>query len=117
MKKIRTSVILGIIGLAVIGTFYLRWRRSQPKTMNYEVVTVEVGDIENTSVATGKVSPRDEVLIKPQISGIISELRKEAGDFVRAGDIIAVVKVIPEVSQVKSTESRVNIAQISLNLV
>ncbi|MDR0815271.1 MAG: efflux RND transporter periplasmic adaptor subunit, partial [Bacteroidales bacterium] len=69
--------------------------------------------IENISVATGKVEPRDEVLIKPQISGIISELRKEAGQFVKAGEVIAVVKVIPEMASVNSAESRVKIAEIN----
>lgn len=117
MKKILKIAVLVILGLIVLGTFFWLWKKSQPKTVNYEIVTVEVGDIENTSVATGKVSPRDEVLIKPQISGIISELRKEAGDYVRAGDIIAIVKVIPEVSQLNSAESRVNLAEINLNLV
>ena len=48
-----------------------------------------------TTVATGKVEPRDEVLIKPQISGIISEVYKEAGQSVKQGEVIAKVKVIP----------------------
>lgn len=47
-------------------------------------------------MATGKVEPRDEILIKPQISGIIDELYKEAGQTIRKGEVIAKVKVIPE---------------------
>jgi HlyD family secretion protein len=68
-------------------------------------------------VATGSVEPRYEVEIKPQISGIISELRKEAGQMVQAGEIIATIKVIPEMVQLNSAESRVNIADISLKQV
>lgn len=117
MKKALKIALLVIIGLLVAGTFYWLWKKSQPKEIRYEIITVVEDSIENSSVATGKVSPRDEILIKPQISGIISELRKEAGDLVKAGDIIATVKVIPEVAQLNSAESRVTLAQISLTQV
>ncbi|MDR2954948.1 MAG: efflux RND transporter periplasmic adaptor subunit [Prevotella sp.] len=114
MKKILRIVLLVILGLVVLGTFYFLWQKSQPKEVVYEIVTAETGDIENTSVATGKVSPRDEILIKPQISGIVSEVLKEAGDLVKVGDVIATVKVVPDVSQLNAAESRVNVADISL---
>ena len=117
MKKVLTIALFVIIGLVVLGTFFFLWKKSQPKEVRYEITTVEEGNVENTSVATGKVSPRDEILIKPQISGIISGVLKEAGDFVKQGDIIATVKVIPEVAQLNSAESRVNVAQINLTQV
>ena len=66
-----------------------------------------------TTVATGKVEPRDEVLIKPQISGIISEVYKEAGQSVKQGEVIAKVKVIPELGTLNSAESRVRLAEIN----
>lgn len=115
MKKVLRIALIAIIAIIVIGTFVFLWKKSQPKKVTYEITTVEFGDIENTTVATGKVSPRDEILIKPQISGIISEVLKEAGDYVNEGDIIATVKVIPEVAQLNSAESRVNVARINLN--
>ncbi len=114
MKKVLKIALFVILGLIVVGTFFFLWQKSQPKEKIYEIATVEEGNVENTSVATGKVSPRDEILIKPQISGIISEVLKEAGDYVKQGDIIATVKVIPEVAQLNSAESRVNVAQINL---
>lgn len=117
MKKVLKIVLLLILGLIVLGTFFFLWKKSQPKEVVYEIVSAETGNIENTSVATGKVSPRDEILIKPQISGIISEVLKEAGDFVKVGDIIATVKVVPDVSQLNAAESRVSVAQINLNQV
>ncbi|MDE6753973.1 MAG: efflux RND transporter periplasmic adaptor subunit, partial [Muribaculaceae bacterium] len=67
------------------------------------------------TVLTGKVVPRDEIDIKPQISGIISEILVEAGDHVNNGDIIAKIKVIPEEAQLSSAENRVAVAEISLN--
>lgn len=115
MKKVLKIALLLILGFIVLGTFFFLWKKSQPKEIIYEVVSPQTGNVENTSVATGSVSPRDEILIKPQISGIVSEVLKEAGDFVKVGDIIATVKVVPDVSQLNSAESRVSIAQINLN--
>lgn len=64
-------------------------------------------------MATGKVEPRDEILIKPQISGIIAEVYKEAGETVKAGEVIAKVKVIPELGQLNSAESRLRLAEMN----
>ena len=117
MKKILKILLLAFIGILVIGTFYWIYQKSKPKQVVYEIVTVGEGDIETTSVATGQVSPRDEVLIKPQISGIVSEVLKEAGDFITIGDVIATVKVVPEMSALNSAESRVRLAEISVKQV
>ncbi len=114
MKKV-ILIICGILfAFAVIGSFVWLWKKNQPKKVSYETITVSKGNVENTSVATGKVSPRDEILIKPQISGIISEVKKEAGDYVHEGDIIATVKVVPELTSLSSGESRVRVSEISL---
>ena len=113
MKKFFRIFWLVLIGVIILGTFYMLWKKSRPKEIVYEIITVDIGDIENTSVATGKVSPRDEVMIKPQVSGIISELRKKAGDLVKAGEVIAVVKVIPEMASLNAAESRVKISEIN----
>ena len=80
---------------------------------NFLQLQEEIADLEKTTVATGKVEPRDEVLIKPQISGIISEVYKEAGQSIRQGEVIAKVKVIPELGTLNSAESRVRLADIN----
>jgi len=110
-------VLLSLVGLAVVGTFYFLWKKAQPVITLYEIVIPEQGTIETKAVATGNVEPRYEVLIKPQISGIISTLTKEAGQMIRTGEIIATIKVIPEMVQLNSAESRVNMAEISLKQV
>lgn len=114
MKKFLRIAFLVLVGLAVIGTFYFLWKKSRPVITTYEIVTPLKDSVETKTVATGKVEPRDEVLIKPQMSGIISEVLKEAGQMVKEGEIIAKIKVIPEMVQLNSAESRVRIAKISL---
>ena len=115
MKKFFRILLLVVIVAIVFGTFYFLWSKSRPQITTYEILEVKRETIENTSVATGKVSPRNEVLIKPQISGIISEVHKEAGEHILSGEIIATVKVIPEMSQLNSAESRVRVADINLS--
>ncbi len=115
MKKAFKWIILAAIAVGVVWTFVALWKKSQPKPVVYETLTVVRGDLEKRTVVTGKVEPRDEVEIKPQISGIISELYKEAGQKVRVGEPIAKIKVIPDMAQLNSAESRVRLAQYSLN--
>lgn len=110
-------VLLAITIVLVSTTFYLLWSRSQPKRAMYEIVSPQVGTIEHTAVATGNIEPRDEILVKPQISGIISNLYKRAGEKVRSGEIIARVQVIPEMGQLNSSETNLRLARITLGQV
>ena len=114
MKRYSKLIIAAIIALIFIGTFVFLWQKSQPKEIVYNEFTPKTEDIQKTTIITGKIEPRNEVNVKPQISGIITELYKEPGDYVNAGDVIAKVKVIPDMAQLSSTESRVRLAEINL---
>ena len=113
MKKYLKIALLVIVAIILVGTFIFLYQKSQPKVIVYETVPPEVTDLEKTTVATGKVEPRDEILIKPQISGIIAEVYKEAGESVKKGEVIAKVKVIPELGQLNAAESRVRLSEIN----
>ena len=114
MKKYRKLIIAVIIALIFIGTFVFLWQKSQPKEIVYNEFSPKTENIQKTTIITGKIEPRNEVNIKPQISGIITELYKVAGDYVNAGDVIAKVKVVPEMGQLSSAEMRVRLAEINL---
>ena len=114
MKKYSKLIIAAIIALIFIGTFVFLWQKSQPKEVVYNEFTPKLDSIQKTTIITGKIEPRNEVNIKPQISGIISELYKEPGDYVNTGDVIAKVKVVPEMGQLSSAEMRVRLAEINL---
>lgn len=114
MKKYSKLIIAAIVALIFIGTFVFLWQKSQPKPIVYNEFVPTVGEIKKTTIVTGKIEPRNEVNVKPQISGIITALLKEAGDYVSAGEVIARVKVIPDMSQISNAESRVRLANINL---
>lgn len=111
MKKM---IIAGLVAIVFIGTFVFLWIKAQPQPKVYDEFTPTVADLRKTTVLTGKIGPRNEVNIKPQISGIITELMKEAGQTVQAGEVIAKVKVIPDMGQLSSAQSRLRLAEINL---
>ena len=113
MKKFFKIALLVIIAILLLGTFVFLYQKSKPEVVVYEIVSPSINDLTKTTVATGKIEPRAEILIKPQISGIIDEVYKEAGQKVRKGEVIAKVKVIPELGQLNAAESRVRLAQIN----
>lgn len=114
MKKYLKVIIAAIVVLIFIGTFVFLYEKSKPQPVVYDEFTPKVADISKTTVITGAIEPRDEVEVKPQISGIITEIYKEAGQMVKAGEVIAKVKVIPDMGQLSSAESRVRLAEINL---
>lgn len=115
MKKVLKIAGLSLLGLVVILTFVFLWQKSRPKVVTYKIESVTKGNIEKRTVATGKVEPRNEILIKPQMSGIISEVYKEAGEVVQAGDIIAKIQVVPDMVNLSGAESRVSRAQLAVD--
>lgn len=114
MKHFLKLFLVLVVAAVFVWTFVFLYRKSQPKSVEYLVEDVVKSTLEKTTVVTGKIEPRNEILIKPQISGIISELYKEAGQSVKEGEVIAKVKVIPELGQLNSAESRVRIAEMNL---
>lgn len=115
MKKFFRILMWIVIVAIFVGTFVYLFLNSKGKEATYELVTPQTQTIERTTVLTGNIEPRDEIEIKPQISGIISEILVEPGDQVNNGDVIAKIKVIPEATQLSSAENRIRVAKISLD--
>ena len=111
--KYSKLIIAIIVAFIFIGTFVFLYQKSQPEPIVYNEFKTKMGDVSKTTLITGKIEPRNEVNVKPQISGIITDIYKEAGDIVQAGEAIAKVKVIPDMSQLSSAESRVRLAEIN----
>ncbi len=114
MKKV-VYILIGIILVgAIIGSFYMLYQKSKKKNTIFETQTPFISNLVKKSVATGSVKPRREIAIKPQVSGIIEELYVEPGNYVKKGDLIAKVKIIPDMVALNAAESRLNKAQLNL---
>jgi len=106
-----------LLGVVILGTLVYLWSKSQAKPVKYETVQLERRDISKKIIINGMIEPRNEILIKPQISGIITEIYKEPGQNIKIGEIIAKVKVVPDIAMLSSAESRLKVAKISLERV
>ena len=114
MKKFGKILMVVLVAALFIGTFAYLFQRSKPKEIQYQEVMPEKGDIAKSTVVTGKIQPRDEVNVKPQINGIVAELYKKAGETVQQNEVIAKLKVIPDMSQLSSAQSRLRLAEVNL---
>ncbi|WP_278780428.1 efflux RND transporter periplasmic adaptor subunit [Leyella stercorea] len=113
MKKYFKYILMALVAVIFIGTFVFLYIKSQPQPEVYDEFTLQRMDIRKTTVVTGKIEPRNEVNVKPQISGIITEILKEAGETVLEGEVIAKVKVIPDMGSLSAAQSRLRLAEIN----
>ncbi|WGF93821.1 efflux RND transporter periplasmic adaptor subunit [Aequorivita marisscotiae] len=108
MKKTKTIIILATIAVLFTVSMYWLYSKNIEDPIVYETQTPAMGTVVKKTVATGSIVPKEEVLIKPNISGIIDEIFVEAGEIVKAGDLIAKVKVVPNVSSLNSAKNNIN---------
>ena len=111
------ALLIGVL-LVLAGTVYtikhLRDQEQQAEA-TYGTEMPRVADIVLKTIASGSVQPRQEILIKPQVSGIVRRVLVEAGDAVEAGDVLAEVMIVPDVAALSNAESRLARAQITLD--
>ncbi|MBC2843467.1 efflux RND transporter periplasmic adaptor subunit [Winogradskyella flava] len=107
MKRTKTVIALVTIVIAFgVALFYL-WRKNQEDPITYTSESPTEQTIVVKTVATGSIVPKEEVLIKPNISGVVEEVYVEAGEYVKQGDLIAQIKVIPNVSNLTSAKNNI----------
>ncbi len=112
MKRVRNIFFIVVFAVIFVGGFYYLYDKSKEKDVVFETESAEYKDIIKKTVATGSVVPRQEIEIKPQESGIITEIYVEPGDNLKKGDLIAKIQIIPEMVQVNNAESQLEKAQI-----
>lgn len=114
MKRI--FITLGFLALLALFLYvgYFLYKKSNKGPVVYETSTPFYTDIVKKTVANGSIKPRKEVELKPQISGIIDKLFVAAGQFVKAGEVVAKIKVIPDDVTLSNAETALNQANIRL---
>jgi len=113
MKRYFKVAFLLLFVALVVWVFVYLYKQSKSESIVYETEMPTVGNIIKKTVATGSVVPRKEIAIKPQESGIITNIYVEPGELVKQGDILARIQIIPEMVQVNEAESRLNKAMMA----
>ena len=115
MKKSITIITLLVIVLAFGGSMIYLYQKNAEDPIVYETEQAERRTIIKKTVATGSILPLEEVLIKPNISGVIQEIYVEGGDFVKSGDMIAKIKVVPNLNALNDAKNGIEDARINLD--
>jgi len=106
------QILTWIVG---VGTLFFLYNKSKTKPDVFEIESPFMSDVVKKTVATGSVMPRFEIDIKPQVSGIIDKLFVEAGDYVEKDQVIARIKIIPDMVTLNAAQTRVNVAKINFD--
>ncbi|MCW5516219.1 efflux RND transporter periplasmic adaptor subunit [Muriicola sp. Z0-33] len=115
MNKIVKYILIGVLVIGALWAAAFFVKSNSKGAITFETQKPFTSSIEMKTVATGKVIPEDEIEIKPQISGIIEKIFMEEGEDVRAGDLIARIKVVPNEQALNQARGRVRSAEIALN--
>ena len=114
MKRTGTIITLLVIVIAFSAGIWYIYSKDKTNPVVFQTETASIKTIVKKTVATGNIVPKEEVFIKPNISGIIHEIFVVAGDVVLAGDLIAKVKVVPNINSLNSAKNNINSAKTQL---
>ncbi len=112
MKLKNILIILLILGFLFAIAYFVR--TNSTSSIEYDTSSPFISSIQKTSVVTGTVIPEDEVDIKPQLNGIIDNILVEEGDIVEIGQLIAIIKVVPDERSVYGARAQVTAARLTL---
>ena len=111
LKFFATLIVL----ILVIGFLGYLWSKSHKKPTTFGTEQGAVSDIVKKTVATGAINPRNQVEIKPRVSGVLEKINVQPGDLVKAGDPIARIRIVPNAQGLAQAQSGVQSAQISFD--
>lgn len=113
MKRLTPILIVLLCVGGAFGTLYFLWSKSKTKPEVARVEPPELRDIVKKTVATGAIVPREEVEIKPRVSGVIEELYVEAGAPIKQGDKLAKIRIVPDAASLQRAQAAVQTARIA----
>lgn len=107
-----------LFALAVLAAFawtlHFLYEQSKDVPVVFKTEYPALGDVVQKTVAAGAIVPRREVVIKPRVSGIIERLHVQPGQQVKNGDLIAAIRIIPDMVNLNNAEARVDAAKLNL---
>ena len=111
----RAKIILIVIVIFFIAALVWFGKKNSKSILVFKTETPFRTTIVKKTVATGKVIPLEEIEIKPQITGIIDKVMLLEGSKVNKGDLIAVVRVVPNEQSLISAKGRVDNTKLRVN--
>lgn len=113
-KVVYTIIGLLFLLLLIMGIRYLINSNSNNKEL-FLTKTAVVQNMDDKVLATGTIVPREEIEIKPNVAGIIDKILVKEGDHVTQGQLIATIRIIPNLSQVNDAQQQIRNAQLQIS--
>lgn len=114
MKKALTIIVLLVIVILFAGSLYYLYQKNQESPEVFKTEQASMETIIRKTVATGTLKPREEVEVKPNISGIVDQLLVKPGDTVKVGDLVAQLKVVPNINNLNAAKNQLRQTKINL---
>lgn len=103
-KKIIWTVLLIVILFGGGFTIYM-YKNNEPAEVATEAfVLAEKGTIVEKALAVGAIEPENEIEVKSKISGVVSRIYADAGDYVKKGDPL--IEVNPNPTPLELAEAK-----------
>ena len=115
MKKIIYAILGLVAAVVLVSTVMYLIKSNSAESEEFLTRKPTVQDMEDKVMATGKIVPKEEIEIKPNISGIIDQILVKEGDKVAAGQLIATLRIVPSVADVNNALQQVSNAQLQIN--
>lgn len=115
MKTFLITCAALLMLVVFVGTAYYLYQKSEEPPVIFPIEAPFTTTIIKKSVASGSINPRKEILVKPQVSGIIEKVYVRAGAIVRQGDLLAKIRIIPDLVQLNNAQAALAKANISLD--
>lgn len=109
-------IVLGLIfAIALISGISYLVKSNSTESEAFLTRKPTVQNMDDKVMATGKIVPKEEIEIKPNIAGIIDKILVDEGDRVEAGQLIATVRIIPNIAEVNNAQQNVQNSQLQIN--
>lgn len=114
-EKRKRGLWIGILAVLILGggvSYLLYGGTSEGDDEEASHVTTEMGTIVEKALAVGTIEPENEIEVKSKISGVVSRIFAEAGDYVRKGDPL--IEVSPDPTPLEMAEAKRNLERTEI---
>ncbi len=113
IKKIALIVVIVVV---VAAALFLSFSDSSSSSDNgFAVHSVERGNVVDKAMAIGQIEPEQEIVVKSQISGIVSKVYVEVGDRVEVKDPLFDIAPQPTPLEFAEAKRQVELAQVDFS--
>ncbi len=113
MKRIIISTGIVLAAGAVAAWVFTSGNGDHAAARN-DMITVERGNLVEYALAVGQIEPRNEIEVKSKISGVVSKVFAEAGDYVKEGEPLLEIRPDPTPLELAEAKRNVERSEIAL---